>query len=572
MSAQHSHDHSHDHSHEHSHEPDPSYTRKIAGYIFAGATTLATGILSFVGMLVFTSSLYWAVAAFFLSAAIEGQIYINTITKAIQYFFKSPKQAIIEQIKKRIRDEITEQFRKKIIAELVAKDSTFNEKDEKNKRKIDALLHKKNSAIENQYQQNFKDIEKAIEKELLDRKKEIVIKTILQILSVLFVIGAGLCAGLVSLSAADIGLATLGVSAAAINVFAPMIAVFAGVGFALMLYRNLQTIIHNDTVQKWFRKIKECFRYKNKDTDEKKDTVPRYLLRIIPFALGVGVILALATFATLATAGTWWYLAKDGALLIKGISEKAASIIRTLTCALVLLPNFIWALSNSLKTAGQITEMKFGTLKENIKKPFEKAWENKNIFAWIGALISIPLRVCIFVGHVIAMGLMSDQMPGMDPTANVALNAAAETTVDLHFIMGHDDHDDHHHHEDDHVHSNLPEILISALLWITTINLWAWIWNKMNPAPLKPEADHCVDSKMNETSHAKTNEHLPKPASGTHEKKEIPVETYTQSHSSVLGLSAQPSSLFAKNAVINNPPQPHALASSTQLVCGTNAR
>lgn len=523
------------------HESEDIEKSDIIGGILSVGSTLATGALAFAGMMAFTASLPWGVAAFVLAAAIEGQIYKDTITKALKTLFDNPPEA--EKIKKlkKLRRALKKQLKEDPQADHL--------------------------------QQQLNQLNLSIEKKQSTLSKKFIAK----IIGAIFCIGAGVALGFTSLAAATSGFLSIGVSAAIVSVAAPLIAVFAGIGYALMLYRHVQMLIHDNWLNTWYKKARDFFAKKD------NETTPQWLGRTILPGIGAALIVAIAVFATIATAGTWWYAAKEGALLVKGVSDAAASVIRTITVLMVPIPTALFSIIRSLQSGAKLFTANYGDALSKAFAPAGKAVLNFNLFAFISTVVSLPLQAAIFVGHLIAIGLMSDRLPGVHPAITTAVGTINEFNTDVDFLI--DSHHHHHHHPLDqpevgffrtllnvilygydpknhhqhehhhhgdkefgeHHHSNLPTIFINILL--SPINLLAYTWNKINPitatdmippVPEQSDSDHSHGSGSEDE--CKHHHHHASPTSSPTWRKGTPSSPGTVAKNGVFSDNSSPSS------------------------------
>lgn len=81
----------------------------------------------------------------------------------------------------------------------------------------------------------------------------------------------------------------------------------------------------------------------------------------------------------------------------------------------------------------------------------ENKWQVINPFRVLLKLTIAPLRVLLFLGHLISIGLTADRVPGVPEIVSAILGIVSEGFEDLHYFVGHGHHhNDHceHHHED----------------------------------------------------------------------------------------------------------------------------
>lgn len=399
--------------------------KSLIGAPLSIAQTFATGMLSFAGVLLLTSSWAWGIATFVFFAAIEGEVIHQNTVNGIADYLKGPiltikrkiaareieNMLLLEKLFTLDLDTLKKLFKKKKFTtilnsfredvnphiknflqfyfsnkqfirkakkvdehaeddnEVIASRSTLHEME-------DFFIHCTTQTRDKDYQSTleiaFRDL---VSGDSIRIQREIRIKTIVATACTICAIGAGLGQTLVTLSATQAAFLALGFGTAATSftVIGP-IAIIAAVGYGIMMYHNLLDMVQNDTLQKWARKTKEFFKRR---TDDKgiQESKTRYVARCTLAALVVGIVVGLGVFATAATAGTWWVAGKQGAKLLGWMSDKVTAIACSLSMFFMAPSLGSFNVTNSLKT----TENLFGKIKRSYRNYMQKHAKHDNI-------------------------------------------------------------------------------------------------------------------------------------------------------------------------------------------------
>lgn len=515
--------------------------KKIARKVLWGAlttgATLALGFLSFSGMFVLTSSLFWCGGAFILAAAYEGQVNGEGIAGALRRMFDKnhlklgiARRFLEEQLqlrkKKKRAEELSllEQLNKEQLLEhrnLQLELSKKNDIDENNeflinyekqKAYVDALeeihdhskQHKRKlanarkrlrnmelfflSQLENPQQQP-NSMESAVAKLLVNQRTALLTemkhKAWIIRASWLFAIAGGISSGLATVSAMQVGLGVLGLSSVVPGGIVVALSVFAAIGYSLLLYQAF-----SDMVQEYTGKWKGYF---SKRENESRTT---HVFRCIGIALAIG----LAIFATVATAGTWWYAAKHGAAIL-GMADKAADALRNVAVSLMTVPTFIFATTNSVASIDNISKSDYKQLASDIMADIKETWKKESFLRFINPfrlaekIISYTAKTLLFLGHLISMGLISDHLDGVPPAASVALNASGEALEDLNYMPN-----------DKHKHNHHSKILTALFLPVTIVvgilKFFAAVWDRPFSGSFKKSFGKMFPSEEKKQIHA----------------------------------------------------------------------
>ncbi len=431
--------------------------KKIIGNVAAFFATIALGALSFAGMMVITSSLGWALVAFFLGAAVEGAVYQQNIFAAMKKLGDHEgviRRAIAKRELENLRnnntlylanDFLQDYFKqKKYLHDLAENSENYNAADKAKAKKEMTLLTQRIEMMEDvfinaimkketEYPAGVTALMTSVTITKATIEQEIIKKQRYMNISIVVALGSGVAAGFVTLSSISTGLLALGLGIGTATAVGFPIAGFAALGYAFVAYHTLTDMIKDEIFIKWSKRIKQFWH------TPKQERHASYYLG----AVGVVLLLGLAILATIATAGTWWYLAKNGANLIQPLAGLAGSVLSITAWALSIVPGICFSFVNALKSANKIPSLLRNTFND-LSGRLKKTWSEENFFQFINPfrLINKTINAAIFVGHLISIGLTSDQVPWFHPIQTIIINGFMEGAGDLHFVT-----DDHHTHE-----------------------------------------------------------------------------------------------------------------------------
>lgn len=333
---------------------------------------------------------------------------------------------------------------------------------------------------------------------------------------------AGMSCGLATVYAVFDGLIqipALGFTAASLSVATlPMTGIFlaASVAFGaywFMIYNAVTDIIHNETVTTWV-------------SDMRRDIAESNGVKSIALTVALVVIISLGLGLTLATGSTWLHAAKGAANLIpilKNTGNAIKAVVVPFSAMIIYgIASFLFNAENAKESFETIQELDFSrfgnadtnpiaaavkliafsistaatgiaslvssqarirfsshkaTLKQAAQqvwrhlfpiKPNENAAQRYNPFRLVIRIVSIPIQIAAFLGHIASIGVSTDKVKGVPPAVVASVCTLSEGCEDLHyFTHSHDHSSDHSHdHEDDHghEHGNLPETIIKFAL------------------------------------------------------------------------------------------------------------
>lgn len=460
----------------------PIKPQKIPYYLFlllltVGAS-LILGFLSFGGMYALWPVLPLAFAGFALSVAYEGEIYLQNIKGALNKLFKFnylknhfAKEYLLNHFPNTNEENCPQFFKDykrqlKLLAEFRHKE--LNQDSKKRKRQIE----KKLSDMEKWFAlQLFSDKNNPspntskYSRELLDwlalndqdewikrwEKRHFQFHIVKG-----FSVVAGLFMGLGSTYLIVEAFTIIPFFAAIPFTFWPIIilpmAIVAGAAYGMLTYNAVTDMINNNTVVKWYNKIRD-------------DLSQGLTVRNVFIASTAVFLVGLAVALTICTAGTWWTIATNARPLFDWMKK---------------MPSFIMGIINPIITGASAIVFNIQNTAESLDMVDEATRSNKNVFQKIYEAISngyqhlretenwlqivnpfrillkltiTPLRILLFLGHLISVAVTSDRMPGVPQILSALVAIISEGFEDAHYFIGHtheDEQDEEHGHQDHH--------------------------------------------------------------------------------------------------------------------------
>ena len=268
-------------------------------------------------------------------------------------------------------------------------------------------------------------------------------------------------------------------------------AVITAAGYMSLMYKALTGVLEkNLSIPAWLQNLRTYFQRREGETNT------QFALRIGVTVLVGLIIVALGVFATITTAGTWWYAAQAGVTLIVPATAAITWAINIII-GITAFATLIFTLAYSLETMEKLSklsshffEKKWGAFTDKIKA----AWKNYNLLQVIIVVITETFKALAFIGHIIFTGLVgegSNLLPDSLKGLTTAINSASDLLVDATAHMdieddcgdlekksSHEHKDDHSEHDKDpkphrhshahsghsHEHFDIPEWVCKHLL------------------------------------------------------------------------------------------------------------
>jgi hypothetical protein len=448
--------------------------KKIPYYFLLFLLTLAAsaiiGFLSFTGMYALFPILSLAYVSFGMSVAYEGEILLQNIKGAINKIFKA------NYLKNQLaNDYLLKQFNKDAIDTKAEDCPQFFKDYEAQLKMLHKFSHKRldeeSEARKKQIEKTLKDMERwfsvqlfAAEEDSLkltdyelkvrnwlkdhkqEKRKELYENRKYDYKLVLgFSVLAGIFMGLGN-TYLLIGAFTT-VSLASPPALIVVMSIIAGAAYMLQIYNAVTDMIHNDTLSVWYGKIRR---------ELSKGPTPRSVF----IAVTAISLFTLAVLLTLCTAGTWWTIIQKTPPLFNWMSKLPSYIMGFVNPLIVGVAQLIFNLQNTAESLELIDEASkveggfFNTIWEGIVKAYDHWMANENwlqkfnLFRFLLKIIVTPLRLILFLGHLIAIGVTADEVPGISSIATALLGFVCEFGEDLHYFAGDLFHTEHGHHHD----------------------------------------------------------------------------------------------------------------------------
>lgn len=439
--------------------------------VFTLGAAFSLGVLSFGGMFALWPILPLAAVMFVLSVGYEGEIYRQNIQGALNKLFI--KHAFLERnLAKKfllqhfpdIEDENCPQFFKDYEQQLHALEQFSHKKlskqAKKQKKKIKQNLIDMEKWLAVQLFAHYKEDEKlsGYEEQLqtwLNQhgyKKEF--ETLLKRRRRLFriTLAFSLLAGsfmALSTSYLLVGQIALFPLLALIPggiipaVIIPM-AIIAGSAYCLLTYNAIYEMIDNETIQKWYNNLREDFHQ-------------GFTLRNLLIASTAILLVVLAIALTICTAGTWWTIAKTAQPLFPWMAKMPNLIMGIINPIITGISSLIFNLENtadSLEIAytsiknenqGNFFSNQLNALTDSFTRLRQREnWlQIINPFRLLLKVTITPLRIILFLGHLVSIGVTADRLPGVPAILSALLGIISEGFEDAHYFFGEHEHHDH---------------------------------------------------------------------------------------------------------------------------------
>ena len=325
------------------------------------------------------------------------------------------------------------------------------------------------------------------------------------------------------------------------------VAIIAGIGSGLMTYNTMTDMINNDTINKWYNKIKN-------------DLKEGITFKSVFMASAAVLLSVLAVALTLCTAGTWWTVVKETKPLFSWMKQMPSFIMTVLNPIVTGLSAILFNIENTSETLELIDEALESEQKQESQSFFKSisdsvsaffARENLlqiiNPFRLLLKLTYTPLKVLLFLGHLVSIAVTADRVPGVPQVLSALLGLISEGFEDAHYFLGHShDHDDNptpeslrqlrleeaegHSHDDD-LPSRALKIIFSPLFILSAA--WDYLASQLNTTPHKMSFKQAFNKQTGHTEEQEANipEDAEKPSENWQREHAIyEIETFKSEH------------------------------------------
>lgn len=476
--------------------------QSLFAIILALGASVTLGFLSFAGVLAipFLATLGCGIAAFFLAAMYEGQIFHRNLSTAYEKLFvkDSNKQEVADHYLEHLAyDESNrrqsvflqnyyQQLRYvKALREYEHLDDEGEKKREAAELRLKLMQQYFMKYVFGDYQNEstlIKQLDSFItpeKKTKLAGKAQKQKNTRRGIFAFSNVVG--LSVGLASITTFLASLKVLSITgAAASGILFPGISI-AAAAYTFLMYNAITDFFLNDRVREGIETVKEAFT---------EASGPK----AVAMAFGVGFVVLLGIAVTLATAGTWWTLSinaiKHLPKLIPAIGSATTTVAGVFAgtgAAFYSIATFLFNIENTTETIEVLGKIfKNFNFKVFVRNAWDKfmevdhtqtTWQRYNPFRFITQTILLPLRILTFIGHVASMGVTTDNVSFVPEKFNwitATVCTTAEFGEEFHYnIQGDSEEQEGHDHDHDgghdHDHANIPVLIIKTVLLIIPI-------------------------------------------------------------------------------------------------------
>ncbi|PWY56625.1 hypothetical protein DGG96_05750 [Legionella qingyii] len=496
--------------------------KKIPHYLALASLTvgasLILGFLSFSGMYALYPALYLAFAAFGLSVAYEGEVYLQNLKGSFKKLFKSnylenhlAKEYLLENFPENTNSEECPQFFKDYEIQLKLLSEFNNKPLDKESRKRKKQIEKALSDMEkwfalqlfaaktkeseklSHYTQRLRDWLKnhgqnQWQERLEQRKSTFNFVKGFSLLAATFM---GLGSTYLIVEAFSVIPLIAAIPFALWPIFVVPMAVIAGAAYGMLTYNTITDLINNDTIKKWYTKL---------SNDLSQGLTARNVL-IASIAI---FLVSLAIALTVCTAGTWWTVATSARPLfewMKKIPSFVMGLINPIITGLSAIFFNIQNSSESLEMVYEATDSNTGNIFQRAYKTISEGlthvWDTENWLQMINPfriilkLTVAPLRILLFLGHLVSVALTSDRMPGIPQIISALVAIISEGFEDAHYFIGSNNHkqktlleerlgSEAGHEQGTDIPTQLLKFIASPLYFLAAG--WDYLASKMNSA------------------------------------------------------------------------------------------
>ena len=211
------------------------------------------------------------------------------------------------------------------------------------------------------------------------------------------------------------------------------LALIAGIAYGVLTFNTLTHLITNNTLVDRLGELKrECL---------SQGVTLRTALLLTANVL----LLSLGLALTLCTAGTWLTIVQNTPAVFDWLKQIPSVITHVLTPVVSGCASLAFNIDNSNQTLDMLdaamddpiqvwTELKehFQSFIQHVLSPTQGP---RNPYRVCLNLILMPMRVLLFLGHLISIGVISDRMPGVSKTCSTLIGLISELFEDAHYFF-----------------------------------------------------------------------------------------------------------------------------------------
>ncbi len=439
-------------------------TKKIPYYLFLGALTtgasLTLGFLSFTGAMALWPVMGIGLSFFVLSVVYEGEIYLQNIKGALNKLFKHnyirrqiAREFLLKHLPAEISDtdpEFLRDYAELLQQEQALKEGVLNAYNRKKLKKIQKSLKQaeiffSDILLPTTDQQNISkfayisSLQKWMDEHEAEKyQSRFENRKLYYRISFLFSALSGLLMGFGTIYLLTSGLLSIAFFAAMpLPLLGGIIALgafFSGLAYVFLTYNSLTDMINNDTLNKWYRLLKE-------------DLTQNFGIRSIFMAVTAIGLTALSLVLTVCTAGTWWTIVKETPQVFNWMKRIPAIITGAIMPFFLGLSALVFNIENGAETLDSLNDV----LKNAKSSPWnffkeiihtiKHVWQNEtflqvlNPFRFLLKITYTPLRILLFLGHLLSIAVTSDRVPGMPEVLSAILGFLQEGFTDVNYFF-----------------------------------------------------------------------------------------------------------------------------------------
>lgn len=491
---------------------------RLALLLLTAGASLILGLLSFSGMFALWPVLPLAFVSFILSVAYEGEIYLQNIKGALTKLLRLDYQEIDlarQYLLKHVEDAVNtpehpvffDDYKKTLLALHQLGEHVHTRQAKKQFKHLKAKLKDMEhwfalqlfdrainpavvpTAYEATLQDFLLDNEQGVWQLKLQKRQRLFFYT--KVFSVVAATFMGLGTTYLLMEAFAVVPLLMTLSPALLPFLIVPMALLAGSAYGLLTFNALNDMIAKDTFQYWYNKIRADLRQ-------------NFGVRSVIMAFSAVLLASLAIALTICTAGTWWTVAKNTAPLFQWMGRMPSYVMGVINPIITGLSAVVFNLQNTSESLELVDEAVrdeqgfWHRFKEGLKQGFFHVRQRENLlqllnpFRFVLKIAVLPLRIILFLGHLISIGVTADRVPGVSKTLSALLGIVSEGFEDAHYFVGHV----HHHDTTDeapsfksllharlaygHSHSHDLDLPTRALkLILSPIYLMAAIWDSL---------------------------------------------------------------------------------------------
>lgn len=237
------------------------------------------------------------------------------------------------------------------------------------------------------------------------------------------------------------------------------LSVLVGISYGFLTYNSLTDFLLNETLNKWLQEIYNEMKSGDVFKDNKK----------LSFIIVSLFVLILNLTLTLCTAGTWWTLVNQNFNTWKWLASAPMKIVVNMISIVIALATLCFNLENTIETINEIRSNKANNEHKHKIIP-ETTWQQLNPFRALLKITYVPLRIILFLGHLLSISLTSDRMPGVPAFVSISLGFLSEGLEDGHYFLDFKnlfsvipEETECTHNPQAHIHSDLPKNILQTL-------------------------------------------------------------------------------------------------------------